>query len=125
MPLSQITNGDYIAAAMFILAVGAATVREVRASTTKAAERAALDTRMNGMISAITTRLDTLATTITGLLDKSQKHEIDCARIQERTAASQERAAEILTEHGRAIAQLQGQIRHVATGSADKIIEFK
>lgn len=121
----QFTSGDYIALGMVALSVAAFAVREWRATVTAKTKQATDDSILRGIVNGLTSKLDEVIRELRDLEDKRQKHEVDCAKIQERTAAAQSRTAEILTEHGRSIGQLQGQIRHVVTGSANKIVEIK
>lgn len=119
------SSGDFIAMAALGVTVGAYMVREWRAKIAAEAKDAAADTAMDGIVKGLMSKMDEVVRSIVGLEDRRQKHEVDCARVQERTAAAQQRTAEILQEHGKAIGHLQAQIRNVAPGgSAGKIIEI-
>lgn len=120
----QLSGGDDIALSAVILSACGFMVREWRAKITKTAMDSAAETSMRSLVSAIETKLDDLMKNFAGLMHKAQQHELDCAVIRERTASEQRRTAEILKGYGRDIGQLQGQIRHVATGAAGKIIEL-
>lgn len=122
--MALFTSGDYIALGMFGLGVAGITVREWRAAISKAAATTATERDTQSIITAIKTKMDEVVRTVTGLDNKRQKHELECAKIHERTSANMARTAELLTEHARDIGQLQGQVRHLATGSADKLIEY-
>lgn len=118
------TGGDYIAICAIGVSVAAFGLREWRGKITDQAQRASDDTRLEQILKGVIEKVEEAVGEIRNLEQKRQKHEVDCARIQERTAAAQQRTAEILTEHSRSIGSLQGQMRHVATGSANKIIEI-
>lgn len=120
----QFTEGDYIALVAVGLTVIGFVFREWRQTISKTAIAAAAAAGTQAIILSISDQLKGVVTAITELERKRQKHEIDCAKIQERTAAAQERAAELLVEHGRAIGHLQAQMAHVATGSADTLVEI-
>lgn len=118
------SGGDYIALGMFTLALIGIVARELRAALSKNSANAAADATAESFSALVTAKLNDVIDEIKGLEQKRQKHELDCARIQERTAASLERMAERLDRHDRSIEQVQSQVRHVVSGSADKIIEI-
>lgn len=118
------TGGDWIALAAVVLAAAGFAAREYRATVTARIKQASDDTALHGIVDGLTDRLDSVIGEIRELEGKRQKHEIDCARIQERTASAQERTAEILTRHETAIVSLQAQMSHVASGAVGKIVEI-
>lgn len=118
------TGGDYVAMAAVGLAAVGFGVREWRTTVTARTKQAFDDSALRGIVDGLTARLDEVIAEIRDLESKRQKHEIDCARIQERTASAQERTAEILTRHENSISHLQAQMSHVASGAAGKIVEL-
>lgn len=120
----QFTAGDSIALAAVVLSVGGFGVREWRTKAGKVAAEAVAASNLQTVIGVVKAKIDEAMVAIGLLEQKRQAHELECARIQERTSANMARTAEILQENTRDIHQLQGQIRHVATGSADKLIEY-
>lgn len=124
VPTPEFTPGDYIAFTMVCLSVMAFAVREWRTVITARAKRAVDESAQRFMVNGLTAKLDDVVKELNDMEEKRQKHEIGCAKIQERTAASQQRTAEILTVHERSISQLQSQIKHVASGAANKIVEI-
>jgi hypothetical protein len=120
----QFTGGDWVALSAVGLSVAGFAVREWRTTVTAKTKQASDDSTLHHVVDELTAKLDTALGLIGELEGKRQRHELDCARINERTAASQERTAEILKEHTGAIASLQSQIRNVATGATGKIIEY-
>lgn len=122
--MMRFTSGDCIALAATTISVLAFAVKEYRGGLTKVTAAAVSKSQAEQIISAVALKVNEALTAIKELEQKRQKHEIECARVQERAAASMARTAEIQAEHGRSISQLQGQMRHVATGSADKMIEY-
>ena len=120
----QFSAGDDIAlAALGVTGLGIL-AREVRAKFAKAAANAQSDANTVSIIDAVTGKLDTVAKGIAELEEKRQKHELDCARVQERTAGTMERIAETLDRHDRNIGHLQAQMAHVASGAANVVSEI-
>jgi hypothetical protein len=109
---------------MFTLAALGMAAREWRATITARTKQATDNSTAAMLATALATKIDTLNDAWKELDEKRQKHEVDCARVQERTAATQERLTEILDQHGRAIGNLQSQMSRVATGDAGRMVEF-
>jgi hypothetical protein len=73
---------------------------------------------------AISTKIGDAMREIGILNEKREAHEIKCAKINERTAAAQERTAEILERQSRDLESLKAQMAHVASGAAGRAREI-
>lgn len=114
------SGGDYVAAAMFVLVL----LREARAFVSKASEKVAAETTRAAIVKAVGDKIDIALAAIDVLEGKRNEHELKCAVIQERAANTMSSVVSRLEKNERGLEQAQGQIRHLATGSANKLMEM-
>lgn len=119
------TVGDYIALGAVTLTAIGFVGREWRATVTARSKDASDKSLIQATVGTITEQINRLFS-LWGTLDqKRQEHELRCAEVQARTAATQERLIERLDKSDRAVAHLQAQIGHVASGANDRIVEVR
>lgn len=120
----MISLGDYIAGGMATATVGGIIVREWRASIAAGRKEATDKTLVTGITTELTAKIELLFGKFRDLDERRQKHELECARVQERTAGILARTTESLDRQGREIGHLQAQVRNVVTGSAGRVVEI-
>ena len=116
--------GDYIALSVLALGVLGFIIRERRAGETRIAAEASVDANIASLVTLLSKKQEEIIELLNTLEAKRQKHEIGCARIQERTAAAMERTVAKLDEHDRAIDNLRAQMAHIASGGAGTVREI-
>jgi hypothetical protein len=116
--------GDYIALGMFVVGAVGLAVREWRGYVNRETATATADANTNSIIGALTLKMNEMISTLQELERNRQKHELDCARYQERTAATIERTVVMLNSHDKSIETLKAQMAHVASGGAGKLREI-
>lgn len=113
----QFSGGDYIALGMFGLGALGFAVREWRATVSMRSKQVADKVAMESVVGTLTAKMEELSQEWRVLDGKRQNHELECARVQERTASTQERLAAVLDRQGRDIQHLQAQVSNLGPGA--------
>jgi len=121
----MISAGDFIAGAMFIVAIMGIIIRECRSNGIAKAKAAADQSTALNVANTLSGKMEEIFKLYRDLDERRQLHELACARVQERTATIQSQILATLDRNSRDIVHLQAQMAHVGSSGANRVIELK